>query len=681
MADGDEKAKTPDELAAEADRAEQRLADAERADRDDDTAARFAKEHSNDDQQMADSLYGFLAGAGRPGGDPTAVGDDGGFDDRFLRQAYRQSQRSDAQAARERANWARKAIAYGLTLAGAGMALAGVAGAGNAPAAGPQSSVPPAVTATAGPSGVANKPPVVGPIKANLIPTNTFYNVDATDPEGDKLTYTWTKSNPCGTFTFQDGTAVWGHPHPPCPNEEFHPGTITVTVNDGKGNTITRTYDGGSQSGTGAAPTATPFPTTTTRGGSTASAAPTTAAPTSSPATGGGTGGPNVPLVAGGLLVAGAGGALITQERRKKRTCDDEKAAEERTARDLERAMDAYDDINQTRNATTHADQRARDADRAAAAAARGVATGGVSGEPLHFIGKGAQAAQAAADAAQTAHDEAGWKHRDFDAKGGQAAWQRAKDALDAATRAHDAAARALAACLEEIAPPPPPPPTTTDGGAGGTTTGGTVAGTTGGQSTQTRCVKGTKRNEASRTETMEMDELSTAKVLLDSMYPGTEWIDTESLMDWVEFFKQGFFKGKNIKSFIDGPVEGTLDVVDFPDFLTYYDKMGDEVIKGLRRMIHVSEDKHRIGTYQLEFRRRYYTMTCTTWEECDGNDFVHQRSFTVTLDRAASRNGSQIDVQVGSEVEGALTRLFNELKLHNQREEAKAKRFQEGCV
>ena len=179
----------------------------------------------------------------------------------------------------------------------------------------------------------------------------------------------------------------------------------------------------------------------------------------------------------------------------------------------------------------------------------------------------------------------------------------------------------------------------------------------------------------------MELDELSTTKVLLDSMYPGTEWIDTESLMDWTEFFKKGFFEGKNIKSFIDGLVEGTLDLVDFPDFLTYYDKMGDEVIKGMRRMIHTSEDKHRLGTYQLEFRRRYYTMTCTTWEECDGNDFVHQRSFTVTLDNARYHKTSQIDVQVGSEVEGALTRLFNELKFHNQREEAKAKRFQEGCV
>ena len=665
MADGDQ-AKTPAELEAEAKAAGSEFADALRANDDlDREDAKVAQE-----QTMADALYG-MAGATRAGSDEARQAAGGRLAAAFDRAA----------AARQRADWAKRAIAYGLTLAGGAMALAGVAGAGNnapgvAPSATPTATA--TATATSAPSGAVNKPPVVGPIKANLIPTNTFYNVDATDPEGDKLTFVWTKSNPCGPFTFQDATAVWAHPHPPCPTEEFHPGTITVVITDGHGNTVTRTYGGGSETGTGivpATPSPTPFPTTTTRPAQSASSQPTSP-PTASPATGSGTGGPNVPLTGGGLLIAGAGAALITQERKKK-TCDREKADEERTARELQRAKDAFDDLNQTRNAVNYADQHARDLDRAAAAAAKGVPTGAVSGEPLHFIGKGASAAQAAKDAAQTAHDEAGYKHRDFDAKGGQAAWQRAKDALDAATRAHDAAAAALAACLESIAPPPPPPPPppTT-----GTPTGGTTAIPTDGLSVQKKCVKGTTRNEQSRTEKMEMDELSTAKVLLDSMYPGTEWIDTESLIDWVEFFKKGVFKGKNIKSFIDGPVEGTLDLVDFPDFLTYYDKMGDEVIKGLRRMIHISETKHKIGTYQLEFRRRYYTMTCKTWEECDGNDFVPRSSFTTVLDNAKTHKTSQIDVQDGSEVEGALTRLFNELKFHNQREAAKAKRFQESC-
>ncbi len=625
---------------------------------------------------MADSFYGALAGATRPGGDVSGEGvDRSGIDFGALSAAQ---VRGRAAEARKSANWARQAIAYGLTLAGVTLAVAGVTGAGNAPVAGPTAStppasIPPAITATPGPSGIANKPPVVGPIKANLIPTNTFYNVDASDPEGDKLTFVWTKSNPCGPFTFQDATAVWAHPHPPCPNEEFHPGTITVVVSDGKGNSVTRVYNDGSLSGVGPTPAPTPFPTTTTRPAQTVSAQPTTAQPTASPTTGG-SGGPNVPLTGGGLLIGGAGVVLITQERKKK-TCDREKADEERTARELRRVTDVFDDINQTRNAVNYADQHARDLDRAAAAAAKGVPTGGASGEPLHFIGKGAPAAHAAKDAAQTAHDEAGYTHRDFDAKGAQAAWQRAKDALDTATRANDAAAAALAACLEAIAPPPPPPPPLPPPVTPPPST--PLAGT---PQVQATCTKGATRNEQTRTEKMELDDLSTAKVLLDTQYPGTDYLDVESFMDWAEFFKKGIFSLKNVKSFLEGPIEGTLDLVDVPDFLTYYDKMGDEILKGLRQTIRISGEKHKTGTYQLEYRRRYFTLTCRTWEECDGNDYVAKRAATVTLDNARFLKTSQLDVQVPSEVADVLSRLFRELSSHNAREEAKAKRFQEEC-
>jgi len=295
VAEGDDRAKTPDELEAEAKRAEQDAADADKAVE----RSRHDAEHDNDDQQMADTFNAFLGGQGRVDGHPLGNDDSGTGEMGPVFGAAMAHGR--AKEARDRANWARRAIAYGLTLAGTAMLVAGVAGVGNAaPAAGP---APSAGTTTAAPSGSApaNKPPVVGPIVANLIPTNTFYNVTATDPEGDKLTYVWTKSNPCGSFTFQDGTAVWAHPHPPCPNEEFHPGTITVVVTDGHGNAVTRTYEGGSQTGTGLVP-GSAAPTTTSRAAQTASSAPTS---TPAPTTGGG--GPNVPLVGGGLLVGGLG--------------------------------------------------------------------------------------------------------------------------------------------------------------------------------------------------------------------------------------------------------------------------------------------------------------------------------------------------------------------------------------
>ena len=102
----------------------------------------------------------------------------------------------------------------------------------------------------------ANRAPEVSGLQAELIPTNTFYTVEATDPEGDALTYTWTISQEaCGTFSGDGPRAVWAHPHPgpgriACGDDVSHPGTITVVVSDGRGNEITRTYQG-SVSGTG----------------------------------------------------------------------------------------------------------------------------------------------------------------------------------------------------------------------------------------------------------------------------------------------------------------------------------------------------------------------------------------------------------------------------------------------
>lgn len=91
----------------------------------------------------------------------------------------------------------------------------------------------------------ANQPPTIDNFSVALSPPDTTYTVGASDPEGDLLSYTWSISDgACGTFSSSGNQAVWTHPHPPCSDETSHPGTVTVVIADGQGNTVTQTYEG-----------------------------------------------------------------------------------------------------------------------------------------------------------------------------------------------------------------------------------------------------------------------------------------------------------------------------------------------------------------------------------------------------------------------------------------------------
>jgi len=106
-----------------------------------------------------------------------------------------------------------------------------------------------------------NQPPVITKFVADFVPADrtTYYNVEATDPDGDddKLIYEWSNTDPCGTFTWDetnklDPEVEWFHPHPPCPalkQGEHHIGTITVTVTDEQGGQTVYAYTSGSASG------------------------------------------------------------------------------------------------------------------------------------------------------------------------------------------------------------------------------------------------------------------------------------------------------------------------------------------------------------------------------------------------------------------------------------------------
>lgn len=91
----------------------------------------------------------------------------------------------------------------------------------------------------------ANQPPTIDNFSVMLSPPDMIYTVGASDPEGDNLTCTWVISDgACGTFSSSGNQAGWTRPHPPCSDETSHPGTVTVVIADGQGNSVTQSYEG-----------------------------------------------------------------------------------------------------------------------------------------------------------------------------------------------------------------------------------------------------------------------------------------------------------------------------------------------------------------------------------------------------------------------------------------------------
>jgi hypothetical protein len=67
---------------------------------------------------------------------------------------------------------------------------------------------------------------------------STIYELAVTDPDGDKLTFKWSNTNPCGIFSWSPDvpSARWAHPNSLCPHDQpEHPGTITVIIDDRRG--------------------------------------------------------------------------------------------------------------------------------------------------------------------------------------------------------------------------------------------------------------------------------------------------------------------------------------------------------------------------------------------------------------------------------------------------------------
>jgi hypothetical protein len=98
-----------------------------------------------------------------------------------------------------------------------------------------------------------NRAPSVSVIHAQLAPPNTFYRVNATDPDGDALAFSWSNTNSCGTTTGSGPNATWDHgDSTTCEHTgPIHDGHVALTITDAHGHSVSRCYPYGSRDGDG----------------------------------------------------------------------------------------------------------------------------------------------------------------------------------------------------------------------------------------------------------------------------------------------------------------------------------------------------------------------------------------------------------------------------------------------
>ncbi len=564
--------------------------------------------------------------------------------------------------------------------------------------------------------GDGNRPPIVKPIHANLVAPVTIYTVEATDPDGDQLTYRWDGDVACGLF--HDSvveSATWAHPNeiPPfgCPHEDgtSHDGSIMVHVSDGK-DSVLCSYDG-SESGDGA-PCLTNAPVYY----------------------------PEIfadwedffyeycyyfliPLLA--LILYGGwwfyNNGLFVDRKEEDDPCAKQRRDEAAARAAYESARAKFDAIDSAKKSASDARLNAQNARNAADAAAR--AAGGRwsahgstdwEGEHIEVHKEGWQnkelgaKADAAASAANEAADAAKKAKKDYDAAGGDNTWQSAKSAMEAAKAAWEAAAAALKVCIGGIGvpkpetPPTPPPPTggnsgpTTNGGGsdgGQSGQGGTTPPTTGGGTKPPEkkhddpprrvCIDGEKRNE--RNESIDVSILDLPSVVLkqDRIYSdaGNEAM---KFVDYLQTIKDVFMMGKQMKggadAYLDKSLSGAADAVEFPDFLEWYDKGIDNLTKSMHELYTIMQDKQRLGDYWLEYRIKKLTLTCTRWEQCANNRWVSRCTLTVEDNGFETHRTNPEQVFEAKEVQRAISRLFTMLRNRYNGDKTRMKQFTTSC-
>ena len=572
--------------------------------------------------------------------------------------------------------------------------------------------------ATPSPAPTTARPVVplsAGPIVATQSDTTTSYAV--ADVKGEGLRYRWAHSATCASHAGEDtATYSWDHPHPPCPDEPFHTSFITVQITDASGQqAVVRQYTLGSRAGRGQVPAGggvftpqQPSPATVAR-----SATPTpTAAPTTTPtsaAVAGTTSGPNLPLAALGLvltlgglgvMLGGprlAGGPLVPAQQAPDDPCARERAREAaaRARRDaaverLRRIRALSDAVERTRGEAEAAKAAAKAATQGASSyvnnAKQTVYTNAEQRARIEQTESAARSAEAAAAEAQSA----------YDAAGGNGERSAASDEDYRAERDWKDADESLRRCLGLFAPPVAAP---TGGGATAGPGGGPTVATppTTGPTQVRECdppgAERARPGAPATTESVWVPNLRGATLKFDSDMRAVTDFPIDDFLDWAQFTKESFFAGKKIVSLSEGlgpdggfPVGGALDLVDFPDFLTYYDKMIDMALKALKKAADQQALIAKNGDYWLEYSSERFELRCEPWQRCVNGRWVNfgKSSFVST---GETRDGQTDKRQVTADpsaiqgaVQDAINRCFRQIEAAKTRAENQARQFAERC-
>jgi hypothetical protein len=200
-------------------------------------------------------------------------------------------------------------------------------------------------------------------------------------------------------------------------------------------------------------------------------------------------------------------------------------------------------------------------------------------------------------------------------------------------------------------------------------------------------CREGDVRPKSSERISVKLIDLRRAKIRFSSAYQDPA--DIGGFTDWLEWIKSGFFAGKTIKELRDKmkddeiPIGGFLDTIGWglPDFLTYYDKMGDEVINALHKISEITARVRKAGDYSLHYPTKPYTLTCTTQEVCRKGTWVTEKKFEMKREAGITWNLTKAEFAPNADAAKAvIEQQFRRLQNLNQPELKKMEEFEATC-
>jgi hypothetical protein len=141
------------------------------------------------------------------------------------------------------------------------------------------------------------------------------------------------------------------------------------------------------------------------------------------------------------------------------------------------------------------------------------------------------------------------------------------------------------------------------------------------------------------------------------------------------------FKKGKIGAGVAGGEVVGPLlDAIDFPDFLTYFGEIREDLDETMRKLLEQMRQHRRQGTYTIRFTTHHFLLTCRRWEECVNDQYVAKSEVNLALLRSsAGTRGPEVLTDETSRSRW-LDGQLGALRSSNERAQTRADQFRQEC-